>query len=357
VRMTMKRYLLFAVLVIVAVPLLGSAVLFVDQGEYVYVTMFGEHVATHDGATDAGLHFKAPWPIQSALRLDRRMQIFDVPTQELLIRDRDEKTGADKPLPLTFDLYVCWRIAGVASSTDAVDLFVRSFGTLDRAENFLRSQIISRLKVELSDLALAELINPEPGRRRTEALLERIRTQPPGRGLEGQEPLSVTQRGRQVGIEIVDIRLRRFNHPLQVRQDVFEKIRAQRKREANNYELQGQEQAAAIREEGELEARKIRADADAEKRRLEGIAQAEALRILNDAHKEAPEFYRIVRLLEGYRQMFGDDRTQLILSLDHPLLAVFKDLPKLNGSPGAGTNHRPAGASINSKSPGSEPRP
>src|SRR5262245_39957551 len=113
--MTMKRYLLFAALLIIAEPLLGSAVLFVDQGEYVYVTMFGRHVATYDGATDAGLHFKAPWPIQSALRLDRRMQIFDVPTQELLIRDRDEKTGADKPLPLTFDLYVCWPIAGNGS--------------------------------------------------------------------------------------------------------------------------------------------------------------------------------------------------------------------------------------------------
>jgi membrane protease subunit HflC len=273
------------------------------------------------------------------------MQVSDVPTQELLIRDRDEKTGTDKPLPLTFDVYVCWRIEDPATAAgDSVDQFVRSFGTLDKAESFLRSQIISRLKVELSDIALAELINPDPARLRTAELLQRIRTQPPS-GSAGADGQSLEQRARQVGIQVVDIRLRRFNHPLQVRDEIFAKIREQRRREANNYRLQGEELAAAIRAEGELESRKIRADAEAEKKRLEGKAQADALRILNDAHKEAPELYRIVRLLESYKSMFADDKTQLILSLDHPLLALFKDLPRLN-SPGKANGEKKVAAPI-----------
>jgi membrane protease subunit HflC len=326
----MKRFLLWLAPVIVLI-LLISCVLFVDQTEYVYVTEFGRHVATYDGQTDAGLHFKAPWPIQSTLRLDRRLQVFDVPTQELLIRDHDDKAGTDKPLPLTFDVYVCWRIADARGGEDAVDQFVRSFGTLERAQSFLRSQIISRLKVELSDVLLAQLVNTDDSKIRTEEMLQQVRTRPylRGTGAAEEQPLSLLQRAEQVGIAIVDIRLRRFNHPVQVRDEIFAKIQADRKREAENYRLQGEELAAQIKAEGELEARRIRAEAEAEKTRLEGKARAESTRILNDAAKEAPEFYRIVKMLEGYKQMFGDDKTQLILSLDHPLLALFKDLPKM----------------------------
>ena len=327
----MKRWLLFLAPVIILI-LLISCVLFVDQTEYVYVTEFGRHVATYDGQTDAGLHFKAPWPIQSTLRLDRRLQVFDVPTQELLIRDHDDKAGTDKPLPLTFDVYVCWRIAEARGGDDAVDRFIRSFGTLERAQSFLRSQIISRLKVELSDVLLAQLANTDDSKIRTEEMLQQVRTRPylRGTGVAEEEPLSLMQRAEHVGIGIVDIRLRRFNHPVQVRDEIFAKIQADRKREAENYRLQGEELAAQIKAEGELEARRIRAEAEAEKTRLEGKARAESTRILNDAAKEAPEFYRIVKMLEGYKQMFGDDKTQLILSLDHPLLALFKDLPKMS---------------------------
>jgi modulator of FtsH protease HflC len=345
----MKSWLAIIAVAVIALIAVKTSILFVDQAEYVYVTRFGEHVATYDGATDAGWQWKLPWPLNSALRLDRRVQVFDVPTQELLIRDRDEKTNSDKPLPLTFDLYVCWRIDEPAGGSDAVDKFVRSFATLDRAESFLRSQIVSRLKVELSDVLLAELINTEPGKLKTNELLERIRTRPPAQATDGQEALSLSQRAGQVGIQIVDIRLRRFNHPQQVRDEIFAKIREQRKREANNYRLQGEELAATIRAQGELEARKIRTDAEAEKRRLEGRAQAESIRILNDAHKEAPEFYRIVKLLESYKTMFGDDKTQLILSLDHPLLSLFKDLPRLNGNSGKPMTPAPVGKSTADK--------
>jgi membrane protease subunit HflC len=328
----MIRRIMIRLLILASVAIIGSCCLFVDQAEHVYVTQFGEHVATYNGQTDAGFHWKLPWPIQSAIRLDRRLQLFDVPTQELLIRDRDPKSGEEKPLPLTFDLYVCWRIADSSNGSDPVDQFVRSFGTLEKAQSYLRSQIISRLKVELSDILLAELVNTDATKLRTDDMLKQIRTRPFAR-TDGETPSSLVTRSQQVGIEIIDIRLRRFNHPVQVRDEIFAKIRKDREREANNYRLQGEELARTILNEGVKEAGRIRTDAEAEKKRLEGKAHAESVRILNEAHQVAPEFYRIVRLLEGYKQMFADDKTQLILSLDHPLLALFRDLPKLqNGS-------------------------
>jgi membrane protease subunit HflC len=349
----MTRWLIGIVVVLLLVWLLWSCPLFVDQAEYVYVTQFGEHVATYDGKTDAGLHWKLPWPVQTVLRIDRRLQVFDVPTQELLIRDRDEQSAGEKPLPLTFDVYVCWRLADPTAGRDPADQFVRSFGTLERAQEFLRSQIISRLKVELSDVLLAQLVNTDATKLKTQEMLEQVRTRPYLRGTGADEqPLSLTQRAQQVGIDLVDIRLRRFNHPVQVRDEIFAKIREDRKREANNYRLQGEVEASRIRAEGELAARRIRTEAEAEKIRLEGRARADATRILNDAHKEAPDFYRTVRLLESYKQMFADDKTQLILSLDHPLLSLLKDLPRVNGSAGTSAKGPPAPAPASGNGPG-----
>jgi regulator of protease activity HflC (stomatin/prohibitin superfamily) len=80
-----------------------------------------------------------------------------------------------------------------------------------------------------------------------------------------------------------------------------------------------------------------RSDAEANKVRLEGQADADAVKLLNQAAQANPELYGIIRLLKGAQKMFADDKTQLILSLDHPLLSIFKNVPSLQQplSPGA----------------------
>jgi membrane protease subunit HflC len=324
---------------------LRSAIMFVDETEYAYVTQFGRPVATYDGRTDAGLALKLPWPVQSVTRFDRRVMLFHLPAQEFLIRDRDEATGSEKPLPLTFDFFVGWRIGRLADpdrDREALDQFVRSFGTLERAESFLRSQLMSRLKIELGEVSFAEIINTDARRLRIASLLQRVRTQPYALDDSPNQPLSLEQRAERVGIAIVDVGLRRFNHPVQVRTEIFAKIQEERRREANNYRLQGEETAARIRAEGDLEARRLRAETEGERIRKEGQAEAEATRLLAAGHQAAPELYRLIRTLKSYKAMFGDDKTQLILSLDHPLLRLFKDLPD-GVAPGNGQAKPPAG--------------
>ncbi|HQR41769.1 MAG TPA: SPFH domain-containing protein [Gemmatales bacterium] len=323
----MKRRLLFFIVVLIACWAVRSSILFVDAAEYVYVTQFGRPVCTYDGQSEAGLHWKLPWPVHSAARLDRRLQAFDIPTQEYLIRDRDE-SGLDKPLPITFDLFICWRIGAVTQQSDseAVDRFVRSFGTIERAQQYLRTQVVSRLKMALGTVYLHDLINTDPGKVKIQELMQRVRKEP-----SGEQP-SLEQLGQSVGVELVDVRLRRFNHPLLVRDEIYSKIREERRREAELYRNQGLEAAARIRAEGDLEARKLRAEAEASKTRLEGQADAEAIRLLNDAASAHPELYGIVKLLKSSQKMFADDKTQLILSLDHPLLTLFKTIPSLQGN-------------------------
>src|SRR5947209_3907873 len=133
----MRRILLLILGVTLLLIVAGSVAFAVDRSEFAYVTQFGRLVQTWDGETDAGLHFKLPWPMQSVQRLDRRLQVFDLAGAELLTHDPQGNT-IDKTL--TISAYVCWRIADRAR----VDRFVRAVGTPDRAEAILGQQINSR---------------------------------------------------------------------------------------------------------------------------------------------------------------------------------------------------------------------
>ena len=100
-----------------------------DAAEYAYVTVLGQPVATFDGAAaenGAGLKVGWPWPVQQAQRLDRRLQIFDLPEVELLTSDPENNT-IDKILLMK--AYVCWKISDAAAG----DLFVKRIGSARRA--------------------------------------------------------------------------------------------------------------------------------------------------------------------------------------------------------------------------------
>ena len=90
----MRRRVAVVVGCVLLAVLARLCVFTVDRTEFVYLTQFGRHVATFDGADDgqAGLHLKWPWPVQSVQRLDRRLQSFDLPGQELLTRDQAHNT-------------------------------------------------------------------------------------------------------------------------------------------------------------------------------------------------------------------------------------------------------------------------
>ena len=99
------RFLAIVAFCLVFLDVAATSFVAVDASEYAYVTQFGRPVTVYDGATAAGLHWKLPWPIQSAIRLDRRLQIFDLPTPELLTHDAAGKT-IDRTLSVS--AYVCW---------------------------------------------------------------------------------------------------------------------------------------------------------------------------------------------------------------------------------------------------------
>ncbi len=317
------RILLLLIIGIAAVLFISSAVYCVDRTEFVYVTEFGKPVQTWDGATDAGLHFKLPWPVQTVQRLDHRLQVFDLPAAELLTHDPKGRT-IDKTL--TISAYVCWKIAGV----EGVDRFIRTVGSPERAEAILGQQISSRLGATVGNMKLDDLIGvatssqvEERMDRLNRQLLCLADTDNNGGLRDGAR--------RDYGIEIVDVRLRRFNYPPQVREAIFDRIRSERNKKVADYQSEGAQLAENIKSQAEYESRTILAEARATEQRKKGEAEAEADRIRNEAHSKDPAFYAFLRKLSGYQQILGDNKTILLLSSHRDLFDVLFKPPDAEG--------------------------
>jgi membrane protease subunit HflC len=329
-RLMRNRVLLFATLVILLL-ISASTCFTVDRTEYVYVTQFGRLVAIYNGATDweAGLHWKWPWPIQTVQRLDNRLQVFDLPGAELLTFDPQGKT-IDRTL--TISAFVCWRIHAMKDAEMGVTRFIRTVGTPERAVAILGQRISSQLGAIIGRMRLEELVSVEPddprqrSNRRIDQLLASELT-PAGRGLYDQAI-------KDYGIELVDIRLRRFNYPPQVREEIFSRIRSERQKKVAEYQSEGMQLSKNIQSQAEADARLIVADARAKEQRLKGLADAEAYRILNEAQSKDVAFYTFLKKLAGYQQFLGDNKTTLLLSSHRDLFdLLFKPPSPENGSP------------------------
>jgi membrane protease subunit HflC len=208
---------------------LSTAIVFVDETEIVLLERLGTVAAVLDRPDDRGLNVKLPWPLGTARRFDRRTQLFDPLGREVFTRDRKN---------VTVDAYVCWKIAKSRPDAELLDRpamrFFRSLGTNEtaqaRLETRVRSSLASRIaKVELSDLL--SVPNPEsPPVTGTEMsldalsrqLLDDVRQRP-------DEDQSVLDR---LGIEIVDVRIKRINFPRGNQQAVFERSHTQPGRSA-----------------------------------------------------------------------------------------------------------------------------
>jgi membrane protease subunit HflC len=308
--MTWKILALLGLLLILLVP---SALYTVDGTEFVYVTQFGRRVAVLDGAdpADAGLHVKWPWPIQSVQRLDRRLQYFDLPGAELLTRDAQ---GASIDKTLTIDAYVCWRIPG----TEEADRFIRSVGTPERAQQVLGQRIASDLGSAIAGMELAHLINTDS------ATVDGKREELYRQLLSESFRQSALQ---EYGIEVVDVRLRRSNHPPAVRDAIFERIRSERAKKVADYQSEGERLAADIRSASEREVSEMKAEAEARAIELRGQADADADRIRNQAQSKDPQFYAFLKKLEDYQRILGDNKSTLLLSTHRELFDTLFNPP------------------------------
>jgi membrane protease subunit HflC len=314
------------VLVVALLAAVGFAasrsVFFVDETEYGYVTQFGEPVRFH---MHAGLGLKWPW--QTLWRFDKRLQIYEPAGREMLTEDKEN---------LNVSWYVCWRIPGkefLAQSLaraprgaeaasaggdggrleQAAETYARRFlqtvGTLETAQLRLEERIQAAIAAEVGRLRLGQLVSLDPGALQLDAMIGRITA--------AVRPMAA----EQFGIELVDLRLKRFNYPEAVKPAVFAEIRSERQRVATQYRAEGASQKTKIESLANLQRDQILAHAKREAARIRGEGEAKAIEIANAAHDKNPGFYELLKTLETYSAIL-DEQTTIVFAADSPLLKL-----------------------------------
>jgi membrane protease subunit HflC len=268
-----------------------------DETEFVLVTDFGRTVdVLGDAPGEAGLHLTWPW--RSTVAVDRRVRVFDPPAREMITGDKRNLEVAS---------YVAWRVSDPLR-------FVGSSGSMEAAEARLNERVSAALSDALGRRDFASLASTDANVWRLDSLT--------GEVLAAVAPAAASE----LGVEVLDVRLRRFNHPVEVRPAVFDLIRAERKQVAERLRAEGESQYQILRSRAERERDAILAKADAEAERIKGRGEAEATRILNLAHSRDPKFYEFLRTLETYRAIL-DDRATVVLSSGSPLLRLLTKGP------------------------------
>jgi modulator of FtsH protease HflC len=287
--------------VIAAVVLLVSSVYVLDQSQQAIVVQFGEPVG--DVVTEPGLHFKAPF-IQEVRRFDKRVLAWDGDVSQIPTLGREF---------VIVDTTARWRIA------DALQ-FLRSVrdeaGARTRMDDIIDSvsrDIVSGTELEEIvrsadwDVDVSELSEEEAAVVETD--LEKPKK---GRGQLEREMLAAASRLMPgLGIELVDVRIKRINYIDSVRAQVENRMIAERQSIAARFRSEGEGRSQEILGEMERQLRGIRSEAARQAEEIIGKADAEATRIYGRAYGADPEFYAFFRTLESY-DAIGANTTLMI---------------------------------------------
>ena len=275
-----KKTVLFGIGAAIILLLLTLVIYQVDSTEYAVVTQFGQPVRVVE---DAGLKIKLPDPIQSVQRLDKRVQVYQTSSIELLTLDR---------LNVSLDYYGTWKIV------DPI-LFLQTVRDNIGAEARLLDVFSSSLSVQLGQYKLEQLVNTDAEKLELDTMI-------------ADTVASAKERAAEYGIEVVDAQIRVLNFPEANKQSVYDRMSAEREQMAQRYRSEGSEEASNIRANAEKEQQLILAEAYQKVQEIMGEGDAEAIRIYGEAFQKDPEFYEFIRTLETYEKTI-DGNTTLIL--------------------------------------------
>ena len=275
----MKRFSIAIFTLIILFVL--STIIVVDETEQIVILQFGKPVQT---ITDPGLNFKFPAPIQVSNSFDKRLLEYDVPPEEILSRDKKS---------LIIDNYVRWRIVDPL-------LFLQTVRAIPTAKTRLDDIVYSELRQELGNHDMAEIITET-----RELIMEKV-------------TIASNEETSKYGIEVIDVRIRRVDLPQQNEASIYARMEAERKRQANKFRSEGEEEAQKIRAATDRDKTIILAEAYKTAQQIRGEGEAEALDIYATSFSKDPDFYEFLRTLETYEKVI-DKKTTLVLPGDSKL--------------------------------------
>ena len=277
---------LIAALVVIVVGL--NSFFIVEQTQRGLVLQFGKVVRDD---VPPGLHFKLPF-VQEAKLFDGRLLTLDSTTQRYLTLEKKA---------LMVDSFAKWRIANVQR------YYTATSGVRSIAEERLSRQLESGLRNEVARRTLHEVVAGE-----RDQLMADITAD-----------LNASA-SRELGIEVVDVRVKGMDLPREVNRSVFERMSSEREREAREHRAKGRELAEGIRADADRQQRVILAEAFREAEEIRGQGDAEAAAIYADAYNKDPQFYSFYRSLQAYRESFSSKSDVLVLDPQSDFFKFFK---------------------------------
>jgi len=297
----MKATVPILALIVAALLVLSQSIYTVDQRQYAIKFQLGEFI---DAQTEAGLYFKIPL-VQNVRFFDRRILTLDAPKPDRIT------TSEKKPLNVDFIAY--WRIVDVRKYYQSVT------GDEELAKQRLAQTIRAILGQEINKRTIHEAISTE------------------------RDKIMTTTRQRadsdakQIGVEIVDVRLRRVELPEEVLAQVYQRMESERKRVANELRSQGAAESEKIRADADRQREVILADAYKQAQKIKGDGDAKSSAIYAAAYGQNPEFYAFYRSLETYKATFHSKSDMLVLDPNSEFFQYLKQSGGAKGAPRPGS--------------------
>ncbi|MCM1512544.1 MAG: protease modulator HflC [Oxalobacter formigenes] len=261
-----------------AIVIFLSGIFVVDQRQYAIVFALGE---VKNVIEDPGFHIKLPAPLQNVVFLDKR--ILSSETHE-----PDRIITAEK-MNILVDWYVKWRIVDPK-------LYYVSFGADEQRTQDRLAQIVkASLNDEITKRTLRQVIAGD-----RDSLMAAIKKK-------------MSDEARQIGIQIVDIRIKRLDYVEQVNNSVYERMKSERTRVANELRSTGAAESEKIQADADRQRTVILAESYREAEKIRGQGDAKASRIYAQAFGQNPEFYRFYRSLEAYRASFNSKKDVIVV--------------------------------------------
>ena len=284
----MKSQTLLGIIVVLFL-LVSSSLYIVDQRQRAIVFQLGEVVSVK---TSPGLYFKIPM-VQNVRFFDSRILTMDAEEPDRFITSEKKN--------VLVDLFVKWRIIDVKQYY----ISVRGDETLARVR--LAQTVNSSLRDEFGNRTVHEVVS---GQR--DKIMEIMRQK-------------ADSDARKIGVEVVDVRLKRVDLPQEVSESVYRRMEAERKRVANELRSTGFAESEKIRSNADRQREVILAKAYRDAQKTKGEGDAQATKIYAEAFQKNPEFYSFYRSLEAYKQSFQNKSDMMVLEPNSEFFKYLKN--------------------------------
>ena len=263
-----ERLPLFAGVGLFVFAILSMSLFTVDQRQHALVFQLGE---VKEQISEPGLHFKIPL-IQNVRYFDKRILTLDTTEPERFITSEKKNVLVDS--------FVKWRI------TDPQLYYVSVAGDEARARTRLSQTVNAGLREEFGKRTVHDVVSGE-----RDKIMEQMREK-------------ADLDARKIGVQIVDVRVKRVDLPTEVSESVYRRMEAERKRVANELRSEGSAEAEKIRADADRQREVVVAEAYRDAQKTKGEGDAKAASTYAAAFNQNPEFYAFYRSLEAYRNSF-----------------------------------------------------